>query len=42
VYVAKMAEAIYVLHAFQKKNQKTSKTDLDLASHRYKLIGVKP
>jgi phage-related protein len=42
VYVAKMAEAIYVLHAFQKKTQKTSKTDLELASHRYKLIGVKP
>jgi phage-related protein len=41
MYVAKFADAIYVLHAFQKKTQKTSKTDLDLAVRRYKLIGAK-
>lgn len=41
IYVAKFADAIYVLHAFQKKSQKTSKPDLDLATARYKkLIGV--
>jgi phage-related protein len=40
MYVAKFADAIYVLHAFQKKTQKTSKTDLDLATRRYKLIGA--
>ncbi|MFY9260973.1 MAG: type II toxin-antitoxin system RelE/ParE family toxin [Gallionella sp.] len=40
MYVAKFADAIYVLHAFQKKTQKTSKTDLDLAARRYKLIGA--
>ena len=39
IYVAKFAEAIYVLHAFQKKTQKTGKADLDLAARRYKLIG---
>ncbi len=38
MYVAKFAEAVYVLHAFQKKTQKTSKLDLDLATFRYKLI----
>ena len=36
VYVAKFTDAIYVLHCFQKKTQKTSKTDLDLAESRYR------
>jgi len=36
VYVAKFADAIYVLHCFQKKTQKTNKTDLDLAEGRYR------
>lgn len=41
IYVAKFADAIYVLHAFQKKTQKTPKPDLDLAAARYrKLIGA--
>jgi phage-related protein len=35
MYVAKFADAIYVLHCFQKKSQKTSSDDLDLASTRY-------
>lgn len=35
IYVAKFAEAVFVLHCFQKKTQKTSKTDLDLAAKRY-------
>ncbi|TXT38494.1 MAG: hypothetical protein FD135_2853 [Comamonadaceae bacterium] len=38
LYVAKFPEAIYVLHAFEKKTQKTSKTDLDLASTRYRQL----
>ena len=38
VYVTKFAESIYVLHAFQKKSQKTAKSDLELARRRYKLI----
>jgi len=36
IYVAKFADAVFVLHCFQKKTQKTSKADLDLASRRYK------
>ncbi|MBK7003614.1 MAG: type II toxin-antitoxin system RelE/ParE family toxin [Rhodoferax sp.] len=36
IYVAKFADAIYVLHCFQKKTEKTSKADLDLASKRYR------
>ena len=42
IYVAKFADAVYVLHAFQKKTQKTSKGDIDLAAARYKLIAGKP
>ncbi len=43
VYVTKFADSIYVLHAFQKKTQKTAKADLELATRRYKLIpGAKP
>jgi phage-related protein len=38
IYVAKHKDAVYVLHAFQKKTQKTSKADLDLALKRYKLM----
>ena len=36
VYVAKLTNAIYVIHCFQKKTQKTSKADLDLAESRYR------
>jgi len=36
MYVAKFADAVYVLHCFQKKTEKTSKTDLDLAAKRYR------
>ncbi|PRY04871.1 type II toxin-antitoxin system RelE/ParE family toxin [Paraburkholderia sp. BL25I1N1] len=36
IYVAKFEDAIYVLHCFQKKTQKISKTDLDLAAKRYR------
>jgi phage-related protein len=35
-YVAKFDDAIYVLHCFQKKTQKTSKADLNLAAQRYR------
>jgi phage-related protein len=37
IYVAKFADAVYVLHAFHKKTQKTSRADLDLARQRYKI-----
>lgn len=36
IYVAKLANAVYVLHCFQKKTEKTSKMDIDLATKRYK------
>ena len=36
VYTVKFDEAVFVLHCFQKKTQKTSKTDLDLAEKRYR------
>ena len=36
IYVARFKDAIYVLHCFQKKTQKTSKMDLELAAKRYR------
>jgi phage-related protein len=44
IYVAKFSEAVYVLHCFEKKTQKTRKADLDLAAKRYRelLKGLKP
>ncbi len=38
IYIAKVEDRVYVLHAFQKKTQKTRKTDLDLAKKRYKEV----
>ena len=35
INIARLADAVYVLHCFQKKTQKTSKADLDLAGKRY-------
>ena len=37
-YVVESAVAVYVLHAFQKKTQRTSQQDLDKGKARYKLI----
>ena len=34
IYIAKYEEAVYVLHAFNKKTQRTSKRDLELARRR--------
>lgn len=38
IYVAKFANAVYVLHAFQKKTQKTRREDIELARRRYQQI----
>lgn len=38
IYVAKFAEAVYVLHCFEKKSQKTSRPDLELAAARYRAL----
>ena len=37
-YVARFKDTIYVLHAFPKKTQKTSKKDLDIGRQRYKVM----
>lgn len=38
LYIAKFAEAVYVLHAFEKKTQQTSKSDVELARSRLKQL----
>ena len=38
IYVAKFEEAIYVLHSFQKKTQKTAQHDIELARERFKAM----
>ena len=37
-YVAKFAEGVYVLHAFEKRTGKTPKRDLDLARDRFRTL----
>jgi len=39
VYAARFRDAVYVLHAFQKKTRRTSQRDIALARHRYRQIG---
>jgi phage-related protein len=34
IYVATFADAVYVLHAFQKKTRQTAKRDVDVAASR--------
>lgn len=34
LYVAKYPEAVYVLHAFEKRTRKTERRDIDLARRR--------
>lgn len=43
IYTARLVDAVYVLHAFQKKVQTTAKRDIDLAKARYSELvrGVK-
>jgi len=36
IYVARLEEAVYVLHAFQKKTQQTNQRDIELARARLK------
>jgi phage-related protein len=35
LYVAKFEEAVYLLHVFEKRSQKTAKGDVQLAKSRY-------
>jgi Phage derived protein Gp49-like (DUF891) len=41
LYVAKFAEFVYVLHAFQKKTQNTRREDIELVRARYRQIEVR-
>lgn len=38
IYIAKFSESIYVLHAFRKKTQRTSKQDIEIAKQRLRQI----
>ena len=38
VYLAKFEEAIYVLHAFEKRTRKTQRADLELARTRVAIV----
>ena len=38
IYVATFADAIHVLHAFEKKTQKTARRDLELAATRLRQL----
>ncbi len=37
-YVAKFAEAVYVLHAMTKKTQKTPRQDIEIATKRFRQL----
>jgi phage-related protein len=39
MYVANFADAVYVLHAFQKKTQRTGQREIEVARRRYRQIG---
>ena len=41
IYTARLADAVYVLHAFQKKTKTTSKRDIELAKQRFALLSRK-
>lgn len=38
VYTARLAEAVYVLHAFQKKTRATSQRDVEVARERFRQL----
>ncbi len=37
-YIAKFAEAVYVLHGFEKRSRKTLRQDLEIARNRLRLL----
>jgi phage-related protein len=41
IFTARFDEAVYVLHAFEKKTQRTSANDIDLAKDRLKKVLAK-
>src|SRR5437870_12919782 len=38
LYVAKFAEAVYVLHVFEKRSRRTAKRDVEVAEQRYRAL----
>lgn len=36
IYLARLEDAVYVLHCFEKKSQRTARPDLELATQRYR------
>ena len=38
VYIAKFTDAIYCLHAFQKKTQRTAPKDVEIIKARYRAV----
>jgi len=38
IYTARLADAVYVLHAFQKKTQATAKSEIEKAKERFKML----
>jgi len=36
IYAAKFADAVYLLHCFQKSSERTSNADVDMAARRYR------
>ena len=38
LYVTKIKDSVHVLHAFTKKTQKTSKSDIEIAQKRYQQL----
>jgi phage-related protein len=38
IYTARFEDSVYVLHAFQKKTEKTSLKDVELARDRFKML----
>ena len=38
IYVSRFAEAVYVLHAFEKKTRATPRADIELARRRYRAL----
>ena len=40
IYLTRLKDSVYVLHAFQKKTRQTRKSDIDLARKRLRETGV--
>jgi len=41
IYTARLSDAVYVLHAFQKKTQATAKRDTDLGAWAVEIFGLR-